>query len=63
MKIYGEQINDYMYIMIRNKIRDKIREQTSNQVFSKTYDEVIVPIDNSQVRRQVYHQVKQNVKL
>jgi hypothetical protein len=63
MKINTEQINAYMYIMIRNKIRDKISGQTSNQAFIKIYDEVILPVNNSKVRTQVYHQVKQNLKL
>ncbi len=62
MKIIDEQINDYLFIMIRDNIRSKIIRQTSNQLYDKIHDEMIVNV-NSQVRRQVYHQVIRNVKL
>jgi hypothetical protein len=62
MEIIDEQINDYLFIMIRDNIRSKIIRQTSNQLYDKIHDEMIVHV-NSQVRRQVYHQVIQNIKL
>lgn len=62
MKIIDDQINDYLFIMIRDNIRSKIIRQTSDQLYGKIHDEIIVHV-NRQVRRQVYHQVIQNVKL